>query len=56
MQNKVDITPEEKQMSISGQNWGQVDLNGKVMHLVFHLHQAAIGFVISLFMYCTDEF
>lgn len=28
IQNSIGITPEEKQLSVSGQNWGEVDLNG----------------------------
>ncbi|CAN6442317.1 unnamed protein product [Victoria cruziana] len=40
MQNKVDITPEEKQMSISGQNWGQVDLNGNMLTFLVGSKQA----------------
>lgn len=27
-QNTCGITPEEKQLSVSGRNWGEVDLNG----------------------------
>ncbi|XVF09814.1 hypothetical protein REPUB_Repub07fG0128700 [Reevesia pubescens] len=27
-QNNCGITPEEKQLSVSGRNWGEVDLNG----------------------------
>ncbi|KAH1107938.1 hypothetical protein J1N35_011706, partial [Gossypium stocksii] len=27
-QNNCGITPEEKQLSVSGHNWGEVDLNG----------------------------
>lgn len=28
-QTACGITPEEKQLSVSGKNWGEVDLNGK---------------------------
>ncbi|XP_031488405.1 FACT complex subunit SSRP1-like isoform X1 [Nymphaea colorata] len=40
MQNKVDITPEEKQLSISGQNWGEVDLNGNMLTFLVGSKQA----------------
>lgn len=30
-QTACGITPEEKQLSVSGKNWGEVDLNGKYM-------------------------
>lgn len=34
IQNFVGITPEEKQLSVSGQNWGEVDLNGNWLFLL----------------------
>ncbi|XVF16553.1 hypothetical protein REPUB_Repub10bG0041900 [Reevesia pubescens] len=30
-QNNCGITPEEKQLSVSGRNWGEVDLNGNLL-------------------------
>lgn len=35
-QNTCGISPEEKQLSVSGKNWGEVDLNGWQM---FSLHE-----------------
>ncbi|KAI4351361.1 hypothetical protein L6164_005734 [Bauhinia variegata] len=30
-QNTCGITPEEKQLSVSGRNWGEIDLNGNML-------------------------
>jgi structure-specific recognition protein 1 len=36
-QNTCGITPEEKQLSVSGRNWGEVDLNGQSYSFLFKL-------------------
>ncbi|XP_068642864.1 FACT complex subunit SSRP1-like [Aristolochia californica] len=33
-QSTIGITPEEKQLSISGQNWGEVDLSGNLLNFL----------------------
>ena len=35
-QSNFSATPEEKQLSVSGKNWGEVDLNG-IVYLPLHL-------------------
>ncbi|XP_039042636.1 FACT complex subunit SSRP1-like [Hibiscus syriacus] len=44
-QNNCGITPEEKQLSVSGHNWGDVDLNGNMLTFVSGSKQA---FEVSL--------
>uniref|UniRef100_A0A7N0SZ33 FACT complex subunit SSRP1 n=1 Tax=Kalanchoe fedtschenkoi TaxID=63787 RepID=A0A7N0SZ33_KALFE len=44
-QNSFGLTPEEKQLSISGRNWGEVDLNGNMLSFMVSGKQA---FEISL--------
>ncbi|OMO77449.1 Structure-specific recognition protein [Corchorus olitorius] len=44
-QNNCGITPEEKQLSVSGRNWGEVDLNGNMLTFVSGSKQA---FEVSL--------
>ncbi|XP_012489570.1 FACT complex subunit SSRP1 [Gossypium raimondii] len=44
-QNNCGITPEEKQLSVSGHNWGEVDLNGNMLTFVTGSKQA---FEVSL--------
>ncbi|XP_047310113.1 FACT complex subunit SSRP1 isoform X1 [Impatiens glandulifera] len=39
-QNTWSITPEEKQLSISGKNWGEVDLNGNMLTFLVDSKQA----------------
>lgn len=34
-QSSCGISPEEKQLSISGKNWGEVDLNGWICAFCF---------------------
>ena len=37
-QTNFSVTPEEKQLSVSGKNWGEVDLNGICIgHLTFDI-------------------
>ncbi|GKV08676.1 hypothetical protein SLEP1_g20278 [Rubroshorea leprosula] len=43
--NNFGITPEEKQLSVSGHNWGEVDLNGNMLTFVVGSKQA---FEVSL--------
>ncbi|XP_022739884.1 FACT complex subunit SSRP1-like isoform X3 [Durio zibethinus] len=43
--NNCGITPEEKQLSVSGHNWGEVDLNGNMLTFVTGSKQA---FEVSL--------
>ncbi|RWR73504.1 Structure-specific recognition protein [Cinnamomum micranthum f. kanehirae] len=45
IQNSVGITPEEKQLSVSGHNWGEVDLNGNMLTFMVGSKQA---FEVSL--------
>eukprot|EP00262_Sarcandra_glabra_P010978 TRINITY_DN26688_c0_g1_i1.p1 TRINITY_DN26688_c0_g1~~TRINITY_DN26688_c0_g1_i1.p1 ORF type:complete len:646 (-),score=160.90 TRINITY_DN26688_c0_g1_i1:244-2181(-) len=45
IQNSVGITPEEKQLSVSGRNWGEVDLNGNMLTFLVGSKQA---FEVSL--------
>ncbi|KAF6173460.1 hypothetical protein GIB67_027155 [Kingdonia uniflora] len=45
IQKNVGITPEDKQLSISGHNWGEVDLNGNTLTFLVEQKQA---FEISL--------
>nr|DAD31171.1 TPA_asm: hypothetical protein HUJ06_010022 [Nelumbo nucifera] len=45
IQNAVGITPEEKQLSVSGQNWGEIDLNGNMLSFLVGSKQA---FEVSL--------
>ncbi|XXG64352.1 hypothetical protein AAC387_Pa05g2330 [Persea americana] len=45
IQNSIGITPEEKQLSVSGQNWGEVDLNGNMLTFLVGSKQA---FEVSL--------
>lgn len=44
-QTTFGITPEEKQLSVSGKNWGEVDLNGNMLAFVVGSKQA---FEVSL--------
>ncbi|KAK4761964.1 hypothetical protein SAY87_029848 [Trapa incisa] len=44
-QNTCGITPEEKQLSVSGRNWGEVDLNGNMLTFLVGSKQA---FEVSL--------
>lgn len=44
-QTSCGLTPEEKQLSVSGKNWGEVDLNGNVLTFLVGAKQA---FEISL--------
>lgn len=44
-QNSCGITPEEKQLSVSGRNWGEVDLNGNMLTFLVGSKQA---FEVSL--------
>ncbi|KAK7852176.1 fact complex subunit ssrp1 [Quercus suber] len=44
-QNACGITPEEKQLSVSGRNWGEVDLNGNMLTFLVGSKQA---FEVSL--------
>ncbi|CAK9162870.1 unnamed protein product [Ilex paraguariensis] len=44
-QNSWGITPEEKQLSVSGKNWGEVDLNGNMLTFLVGSKQA---FEVSL--------
>ncbi|GKU97086.1 hypothetical protein SLEP1_g10267 [Rubroshorea leprosula] len=43
--NNFGITPEEKQLSISGHNWGEIDLNGNMLTFLVGSKQA---FEVSL--------
>ncbi|XP_057957870.1 FACT complex subunit SSRP1 [Malania oleifera] len=43
--NSFGIIPEEKQLSVSGQNWGEVDLNGNMLTFMVNSKQA---FEVSL--------
>lgn len=44
-QSSCGITPEEKQLSVSGKNWGEVDLNGNMLSFLVASKQA---FEVSL--------
>ncbi|OWM69759.1 hypothetical protein CDL15_Pgr025608 [Punica granatum] len=44
-QNTCGMTPEEKQLSVSGRNWGEVDLNGNMLTFLVGSKQA---FEVSL--------
>lgn len=44
-QNNCGITPEEKQLSVSGKNWGEIDINGNTLAFIVGSKQA---FEISL--------
>ncbi|XP_042969708.1 FACT complex subunit SSRP1 isoform X2 [Carya illinoinensis] len=44
-ENTCGITPEEKQLSVSGRNWGEVDLNGNTLSFLVGSKQA---FEVSL--------
>lgn len=44
-QSSCGITPEEKQLSVSGKNWGEVDLNGNMLTFLVGSKQA---FEVSL--------
>ncbi|KAH7532611.1 hypothetical protein FEM48_Zijuj04G0039900 [Ziziphus jujuba var. spinosa] len=44
-QNTCGLTPEEKQLSVSGRNWGEVDLNGNMLTFLVGNKQA---FEVSL--------
>ncbi|XP_044504432.1 FACT complex subunit SSRP1 isoform X1 [Mangifera indica] len=44
-QSNFGITPEEKQLSVSGRNWGEVDLNGNMLTFMVGQKQA---FEVSL--------
>jgi structure-specific recognition protein 1 len=35
MQKNMGISPDEKQLSVSGHNWGRVDIDGKLRSLQF---------------------
>ncbi|GMP30487.1 hypothetical protein CsSME_00005140 [Camellia sinensis var. sinensis] len=45
LQSSCGITPEEKQLSVSGKNWGEVDLNGNMLTFLVGSKQA---FEVSL--------
>ncbi|KAJ6814817.1 FACT complex subunit SSRP1 isoform X1 [Iris pallida] len=45
IQKNIGLTPEEKQLSVSGRNWGEVDINGNVLTFLVGSKQA---FEISL--------
>ncbi|XP_042509917.1 FACT complex subunit SSRP1 [Macadamia integrifolia] len=45
IQNSIGVTPEEKQLSVSGRNWGEIDLNGNMLTFLVGAKQA---FEISL--------
>eukprot|EP01018_Ginkgo_biloba_P011099 Gb_14151 [translate_table: standard] len=45
MTNTMGVTPEEKQLSLSGRNWGEVDLDGNMLTFLVGLKQA---FEVSL--------
>ncbi|KAI5665614.1 hypothetical protein M9H77_15467 [Catharanthus roseus] len=45
LQSTCGITPEEKQLSVSGKNWGEVDLNGNMLTFLVGSKQA---FEVSL--------
>ncbi|CAM0880102.1 unnamed protein product [Alopecurus aequalis] len=40
MQKNMDISPDEKQLSVSGQNWGRVDLDGSMLTFMVDSKQA----------------
>ncbi|CAK9175391.1 unnamed protein product [Ilex paraguariensis] len=44
-QNTCGLAPEEKQLSVSGKNWGEVDLNGNMLSFLVDSRQA---FEVSL--------
>ena len=47
-QNTCGLTPEEKQLSVSGKNWGEVDLNGQstpLLLVVFFLISQLVEFI-----------
>lgn len=50
-QNTCGITPEEKQLSVSGRNWGEVDLNGQSCSFLFKL--ILIDFITDLMLSCV---
>jgi len=37
IQKYIGITPEEKQLSVSGRNWGEVDIDGWSLSFLFPL-------------------
>ncbi|MCL7027137.1 hypothetical protein MKW94_014239 [Papaver nudicaule] len=45
IQTNIGVTPEEKQLSVSGRNWGEVDLNGNMLTFVVGSKH---GFEVSL--------
>lgn len=45
IQKNIGLTPEEKQLSVSGRNWGEVDINGNMLTFLVGSKQA---FEISL--------
>lgn len=46
-QNTCGITPEEKQLSVSGRNWGEVDLNGNYLfHFCYLIQRHLSGFYV----------
>ncbi|XP_077217969.1 high mobility group [Tasmannia lanceolata] len=45
LQNSIGITPEEKQLSVSGRNWGEIDLSGNMLTFLVGSKQA---FEVSL--------
>ena len=48
-QNACGITPEEKQLSVSGRNWGEVDLNGQ---LLFSIHIFSECYILNHLVLC----
>lgn len=48
-QSNFGISPEEKQLSVSGRNWGEVDLNGQWLCLSFQV-DGSNGFLLFIFM------
>ncbi|KAJ4972492.1 hypothetical protein NE237_005666 [Protea cynaroides] len=45
IQNSIGVTPEEKQFSVSGRNWGEIDLKGNMLTFLVGSKQA---FEVSL--------
>ncbi|OVA13298.1 Structure-specific recognition protein [Macleaya cordata] len=45
IQNNIGVTPEEKQLSVSGRNWGEIGLNGNMLAFLVGAKQA---FEVSL--------
>lgn len=49
-QTSCGITPEEKQLSVSGKNWGEVDLNGKYV-IITQLPHFTLYLMMKMFFY-----